>query len=187
MRGAGVRAGGWWGGISMCAYVSVFLLLARTSIPLCPCPSLPSLAAKPIRLREKRPASVIQGPTPHLSVAGRWLGSDALRVHNDDGASTMTCRYTCTHPIYRGVQAKIDMEISMLPRSEAAKLEMMAGIGRGAPNEHPHLPPPKRGGLIETQKKVVATGKLARTFRRIRLPRRAKPAPALTMSTELNV
>ena len=54
--------------------------------------------------------------------------------------------YTCTHPNHSGPQAKIDISIWMLPRAEAEELDMVAGYGRGAPNEHPKLPPPRRGG-----------------------------------------
>ena len=53
--------------------------------------------------------------------------------------------YTCTHPNHSGPQAKIDISIWMLPRAEAEQLDMVAGYGRGAPNEHPKLPPPRRG------------------------------------------
>ena len=55
--------------------------------------------------------------------------------------------YTCTHPLYSGVQAKLELSIFMLP-SELAdnKVEYLAGHGRSEPNQNPHLEPPEREG-----------------------------------------
>ena len=52
--------------------------------------------------------------------------------------------YKCTHPLYRGQQAKIDLSISMMTRDVAEQLEHLAGFGRGQPNQAPFLPPPRR-------------------------------------------
>ena len=56
--------------------------------------------------------------------------------------------YTCTHPNHVGPQAKIDMEVAMLPKVEADQFENLVGHGRDAPNQHPHLPAPQRGGGV---------------------------------------
>lgn len=52
--------------------------------------------------------------------------------------------YVCTHPLYSGPQAKIDMSISMMPQSVADQLENIAGMRRDQPNKNPYLPPPER-------------------------------------------
>lgn len=69
--------------------------------------------------------------------------------------------YTCTHPNHAGPQAKIDLSIWLLPRAQAEQLDMVAGYGRGAPNEHPKLPPPRRGGgaLLKGTKGLFGKGK----------------------------
>jgi len=54
--------------------------------------------------------------------------------------------YKCTHPFYPGQQAKIEMEIRMMTREVAERSENLAGVGRGAPNNAPFLPPPNRQG-----------------------------------------
>ena len=40
------------------------------------------------------------------------------------------------------------MEIAILPKAEADQFENLAGHGRGAPNQHPHLPAPQRDGGV---------------------------------------
>ena len=52
--------------------------------------------------------------------------------------------YALTHPLYPGQQGKADLSISMMNRPVAEALENIAGIGRGAPNQNPYLPPPDR-------------------------------------------
>jgi len=67
--------------------------------------------------------------------------------------------YTCTHPLYPGQQAKVDMSISMMPRVVAEELPNIAGMGRGAPNQNPPLPPPDRAAQI-LRKPIRAFGRL---------------------------
>ena len=56
--------------------------------------------------------------------------------------------YAMTHPLFRGQQGKIDMSIYMMPRRVAEEFENIAGIGRGAPNQNPYLPPPVRASQL---------------------------------------
>ena len=74
--------------------------------------------------------------------------------------------YNCYHPNHEGVQAKIDMSVWLLPRSQAEQLDMVAGYGRGAPNEHPKLPPPRRSGgaVLTGVKKGLHIGRKASSF-----------------------
>jgi len=74
--------------------------------------------------------------------------------------------YMMTHPLYVGRQGKIDMSISMMPRIVAEELDNIAGIGRGVPNQNPHLPPPIRTAQV---------GKSS-TLKRLSLRGRSKPA-----------
>ena len=53
----------------------------------------------------------------------------------------------CTHPMFKGVQAKVLISIEMLPRAIA--LTKLVGKGRGAPNANPYLPEPVRPGLFD--------------------------------------
>ena len=52
--------------------------------------------------------------------------------------------YTLTHPLFSGSQGKIELSVALMPRAVAEELEHIAGIGRGAPNQNPYLPPPNR-------------------------------------------
>ena len=52
--------------------------------------------------------------------------------------------YGLTHPLHAGAQGKVELSIALMPRSIAEELEHIAGIGRGAPNQNPYLPPPNR-------------------------------------------
>jgi len=56
--------------------------------------------------------------------------------------------YVCSHPLYSGPQAKIDMSISMMPQSVADQLENIAGMRRDQPNKNPYLPPPERAPQV---------------------------------------
>lgn len=58
--------------------------------------------------------------------------------------------YACVHPSYPGVQAKLELSISMMTRPVAEELAHIAAPGRSAPNQAPFLPPPSRlgGGAI---------------------------------------
>lgn len=80
-------------------------------------------------------------------------------------------------------QAKIDLSVEMVPSEQTEKLELMAGLGRGAPNQNPYLPPPVRdGGLItkgaKTSRfaKIVRKGPLVKHVTRLRHARSRKQA-----------
>ena len=51
------------------------------------------------------------------------------------------------------MQGKIDLSICMMPRAIAEELSNIAGIGRGQPNQNPHLPPPNRAAQTYQAKK----------------------------------
>ena len=52
------------------------------------------------------------------------------------------------------------MSIAMLPRDLAeSDVSLLAGIGRGQPNQNPFLPPPKRTGGILVQRSGGVLGR----------------------------
>ena len=52
------------------------------------------------------------------------------------------------------------MSIAMLPRDLAeSDVSLLAGIGRGQPNQNPFLPPPKRAGGILVQRAGAVLGR----------------------------
>ena len=69
--------------------------------------------------------------------------------------------YALTHPLYPGQQGKADLSISMMNRPVAEALENIAGIGRGAPNQNPYLPPPDRSSQFAAARSRSSLGGLS--------------------------
>lgn len=89
------------------------------------------------------------GPNDALAECAVQLGTLYANVQRQKAAQEVKRQwYACTHPNYPGLQAKVDMSIAILPREQAEQLDMIAGLGRGAPNQNPFLEPPRREGTI---------------------------------------
>ena len=54
---------------------------------------------------------------------------------------------SCTHPNFKGVQARVCLTIEVMTLAESIRAP--AGKGRDAPNENPHLDMPVRPGLFD--------------------------------------